>query len=101
MDKISDGEARNLVRRIAKSSDNVNAYISGEMITERCVESGDGSARTSPYKKFWFGFVDDAPDARWPHKCRYVFIDAYGRHSVRQETFVPVWLEEGSLEQLL
>ncbi|HLP47327.1 MAG TPA: hypothetical protein VK469_15355 [Candidatus Kapabacteria bacterium] len=27
------------------------------------------------FKKAWFFFVDDQPDANWGHQCRYIFVD--------------------------
>ena len=27
-----------------------------------------------PYERFWFMFIDDNPNARWGHPCRYVYL---------------------------
>ena len=56
---------------------------------------------TSPYENYGVGFIDDAPQKRWPHECRYVFISRSGERSVMSLTLPPVSEEAYKLEQVI
>ncbi|GEM_PF-5628388 len=99
MDKFNFGEAQNLVKKIASASKSAKAYMSSDLLSNRSVESVDGMTRTSPYNKFWLGFVDLNPNKAWTHNCKYVFINEYGSHCVKNEILPPVLFD--NLEEIL
>ena len=42
------------------------------------------------YQQAWFFFVDDAPNANWEHRCRYIYIDIEsGEYQVEQSKTPP------------
>lgn len=49
----------------------------------------DSTKYSVPYNA-WFFFIDDQPDYRWAHACRYVFIACEGgRQTIFNERFPP------------
>jgi hypothetical protein len=72
--------------RIATGSlRNYNVFIAGEPLPGGFSIPTRGKSIKVPsrYDKAWFIFVDDQPDTKWKHACRYFFVSVEtGRFSV-------------------
>jgi hypothetical protein len=84
----------------------LNSNDSGKVVYEllyrltagTIVKTGDVVFDTSKYKaptNSWFFFIDDHPELRYSHSCRYVFSDIYSSNlTVYDAQFYPECLDE-------
>lgn len=118
MPKISWGDARQILENIVrdwKDSKGLltkTAQLSSEWL-HRTKKDKKGKHKdvvgvetdsmfyTSPYEDYVVGFIDDAPDKRWPHSCRYVFVSITGERHVLSASLPPKSMTKYKFEQVI
>ncbi|MBI4140954.1 hypothetical protein HY485_03910 [Candidatus Woesearchaeota archaeon] len=94
------GVLENVANALCQSIVEKSVYLSPDIMADSSIVQDDGVKISSPYKMYFFGFVDEAPRANWSHNCQYVFINAHdGYHHVVHGNWPPDILE--NLEKIL
>ncbi|PIN81950.1 hypothetical protein COV11_00395 [Candidatus Woesearchaeota archaeon CG10_big_fil_rev_8_21_14_0_10_30_7] len=71
---MSRDKAKKLLELIVVDKRKRPTYLSKNMLSSEELILTSGEKIKSTYEKFWLGFIDEQPQSKWSHKCKYVFI---------------------------
>ncbi|MBI4918409.1 hypothetical protein HY837_00640 [archaeon] len=67
-------QAKKLLELIVVDKRKKPTYLSKDLLSTEELILTSGEKIKSTYETFWLGFIDEQPQVKWAHKCKYIFI---------------------------